>query len=274
MANENWRDKNFGTLENSGKERAIDYLGDQSAMALVRAVFLIDQDEEAIGVEGSPFFITGEVNNITTPEDPDYVFLTNDPLPITGSVFLTNDPLPITGSVFLTNDPLPITGDVFLTNDPLPITGSVFITNNPVVITGTVSDEWSIAVINDVTASDNDKTLTVPADREYQVLSIQVDYYAFADVATRQLEIDFRDTDDNIFTQIRTGVTQTASTTGHYSIAPSLADHGAFRDTNYLMTPLPPTLFLQPNEDIRIWDNNATANDTMIVRVRVAERVV
>lgn len=196
MANENWRNGVYGTLENSGKERAIDYLEDQSAMAPVRAVLLMNENEEILGLDSSPLFITGNV-----------------------------------------------------------------------------SDEWAITAVNEVTPSDNDKTLSVPADREYQVLSIAVDYYAFGDAGTRQLELDFRDSTGNTFAQIRPGVTQTANTTGHYVFAPSLADHLSFRDTNYLMTPLPPTLFLQPSEDVRIFDNNdITANDTMVVRVRVAER--
>ena len=256
MANENWRTSQYGSLQNSGKERALDFKDDQSAFAPVRAVFLIDQDENVIGIEDSPLFITGGVQLV---DDLDNV------------IGIRGSPVFVTGDVFLTNDPVPITGDVQLVDDLDNIIG---IRGSPVFVTGTVSDEWSIAVINDVTPSDNDKTLTVPADREYQVLSIQVDYYAFADVATRQLEIDFRDTNDNPFVQIRPGTTQTASTTGHYTFAPSLADHLAFRDTNYLMTPLPPTLFLQPEEDMRIWDNNVTANDTMVVRVRVAERAV
>lgn len=263
---ENWRNNKYGTLQNSGKERAIDYGGGPDYFAPVRAVILMDEDENLLGDRDSPLFITGNVDTGNSE-----IFVTNDPLPITGGVFVTNNPVVITGDVFLTNNPMPITGDVHIVDDLDNIIG---IRGSPIFITGAVTDDWNIAAISDTTPADSDKTFTVPLDREYQVLSIHVDYYAFADVANRQLQVDFRDTADNVFGEIRTGAIQTANTTGHYMVAPGSADLGAFRNTNYLMTPMPPTVFLQPGEDIRVYDNVLTANDTMAVRIRVAERAV
>ena len=237
---ENWRNNKYGTLQNSGKERAIDYGGGPDYFAPVRAVILMDEDENLLGDRDSPLFITGNVD--------------------TGN-----------SDVFVTNNPVVVTGDIQIVDNLDNVIG---IRGSPIFITGAVTDEWVIASVNNVIPATSSKIFTVPLDREYQVLSIHISYYAFADVATRQLRVDFRDTADNVFGEIRMGATQTANTTGYYMITPGSADLNTFRDTNYLMTPMPPTVFLKPSEDIRVYDTAATANDTMAVRIRVAERAV
>jgi len=55
----------------------------------------------------------------------------------------------------------------------------------------------------------------------------------------------------------------------------ALADLVVFRDTDYLMTPLPP-IVLEAGDIVRIYDNNAVAAaaDDMIVQMQIAARTV
>jgi hypothetical protein len=135
---------------------------------------------------------------------------------------------------------------------------------------------WDVVTVSDETADDSDKTITVPARYEYQVLWIWIELTTTATVGDRQLQIDLRDAADDVIGQVRVGAVQAASLTRYYMLAPALADHGAFRDTDYLMTPLPPTVFLPAGYDIRIFDNNAVAAaaDDMVVQMQVARRPV
>lgn len=135
---------------------------------------------------------------------------------------------------------------------------------------------WEIVTVPDETADDSDKTLTVPTGYEYQVLWIWIELTTTATVGDRQLQVDLRDAADDVIGQVRVGAVQAASLTRYYMLGPALSDLGAFRDTDYLMTPLPPTVFLPAGYDIRIFDNNAVAAaaDDMVVQMQVARRPV
>jgi len=63
MANEIWRNSSYGTLDNGGKERAIDYSGGGTYFAPVRAAILMDENENLLGASGSPMYITGNVTD-------------------------------------------------------------------------------------------------------------------------------------------------------------------------------------------------------------------
>jgi len=143
--------------------------------------------------------------------------------------------------------------------------------SNPVPVT----DTWTLTLIAEETANDNDKTLTVPASTEYQIMWIYVEYASDATVGDRQLEIDFRDAADDVIGQVRPNVTQAASLTYYYMVGPSMANLTAAYDTDYLMTPMPPTIFLSAGYDIRIFDNNnVAATDDMVIQMMVASRAV
>jgi len=116
----------------------------------------------------------------------------------------------------------------------------------------------------------------VPVGYEYQVLWIWIELTTTATVGDRQLQVDLRDAADDVIGQVRVGAVQAASLTRYYMLGPALADLGAFRDTDYLMTPLPPTVFLPAGYDIRIFDNNAVAAaaDDMVIQMQVARRPV
>lgn len=134
--------------------------------------------------------------------------------------------------------------------------------------------ELSLQVDED--ADDSDKTLSVPTGSIWQVLWVWVELASTATVGDRQMQIDFRDDSDDVIAEVRAGAVQAASLTRKYLFAPGNADLAAFRDTDYLMTPIPPTLFLPAGFDIRIYDNNAVdaAADDMVVQAMMAVQVI
>jgi len=138
-----------------------------------------------------------------------------------------------------------------------------------------IANVWTILTQSDDTANDNDKTFTVTAGTEWEILWIWVEYTSDANVGDRQLEITLRDDSDDVIGQVRPGIVQAASLTRYYMFAPALADLMAFRDTDYLMTPFPPSIFLQAGYDVRIRDNNnVSGNDDMVLKMQVAQRTV
>lgn len=137
-------------------------------------------------------------------------------------------------------------------------------------------DTWTPSLQADETADDSDKTFTVPADTEWQLLSIWVEYTSTATAGTRQLVVEIQDSSNDVIGQIRAGATQAASLTYYYQFAAGMADLTAVRDTDYLMCPLPPTWILPAGYKVRVYDNNAidAAADDMIVQMIVAGRSV
>ena len=134
---------------------------------------------------------------------------------------------------------------------------------------------WSISLQSDETLNDSDKSFTVPANTQWHVLWVWVEYASDATVGDRQLVIEIQDSASDVIAQLaRAGTTQAANLTRYYQFAPSLADLTNFRDTNYLTTPLPPTLVLQAGDVVRVYDNNvvAVAGDDMIVQMQVGTR--
>jgi len=133
--------------------------------------------------------------------------------------------------------------------------------------------DWQIWHLSDVTANQNSKVITVPAGYEYQVLFIFVEYISDANAGNRQIVVDIRDAADAVIGRVVAGATQAASLTRRYMFAPSLADLGAFRNTTFLMTPFPPTVFLPPLYDLRVYDTaGISAGDDFTLQVHVARR--
>jgi len=137
-------------------------------------------------------------------------------------------------------------------------------------------DSWRVSLQSDETTNDSDKTFTVPASTEWQVLWVWVELATTATVGNRQLVIEIQDSAADVIGQFRAGVVQAASLTRYYQWAASMADLQAFRDTDWLMTPLPPGLILQAGDILRVYDNNAVdaAADDMVVQMQIASRSV
>lgn len=145
-------------------------------------------------------------------------------------------------------------------------------TTNPMPI----SDTWRSDLQSDETANDSDKTFTVPADTEWQILWIWVEFTSTGTAGARQLVVQLQDSGSDVIGEVRVGTTQAASLTYNYMIASSLADLTALRDTDWLMTPFPPTTVLEAGDKIRIYDNNAVdaAADDMVIQMGIATRGV
>ena len=97
-----------------------------------------------------------------------------------------------------------------------------------------------------------------------------------ATAGNRQLELEIQDDSVDVILRLQPGNIHGASTTINYLLAPGIPDLTAFRDTSYLMTPIPPTLILPAGYVVRIYDNNVVdaAADDMVVQIMVGEKDV
>jgi len=137
-------------------------------------------------------------------------------------------------------------------------------------------NEWTTALVSEETLNDSDKTLTVPADTEYQVLWLYLEFTTTATVGDRQIQINILDGAADVIGQIRPNTTQAASLTYYYMIGPSLANQVAVYDTDHIQTPLPPTVFLPATYALRIFDNNAVAAaaDDLVIQMAVGTHAI
>ena len=161
-------------------------------------------------------------------------------------------------------------------NATLYLAGNPVAAGNPLPVTVVLPDDWHPSLQADETANDSDKTFTVPASTEWQVLWIWVELATTATVGARQLVVQLQDSASDVIGEVRVGATQAASLTYYYQIGPGIADHTALRDTDYLMTPHMPTIVLPAGYIVRVYDNNAVdaAADDMVIQMMVAERTV
>ena len=136
------------------------------------------------------------------------------------------------------------------------------------------SESWRVALQAEETANDSDKTFTVPAGTEWQILSIWVELASSADVGARQMTVQMLDSADDVIGQFKAGATQAASLTYLYMFAPGLELMSAVVGT-YLSFPLPP-MFLPAGFKVRVYDSAAVAAaaDDMVIQMMVAARTV
>lgn len=148
---------------------------------------------------------------------------------------------------------------------------------NPLPVYVPIANDWQVTYFSDETLNDSDKSFTVPASAEWQILTIWVEFTSTGTAGNRQLVIETQDASADVTGQpIRAGVTQAASLTYYYQFGPALADLTALRDTDWLMSPIPPTLILPTGHVLRVYDNNAVdaAADDMQVHIYAAVRAV
>jgi len=158
----------------------------------------------------------------------------------------------------------------FKVSQETPGTVTVVTSDEPVEVV----DTWTPLLVADEGADDSDKSFTVPANYYYQVLWIWVELTTTATVGNRQMTIELQDDSADVIAQWRAGAVQAASLTRYYCFAPANADLMAFRDTSFLMTPIPPTLLLPASYVVRVYDSAAVAAaaDDMVVQLMVARR--
>jgi len=137
------------------------------------------------------------------------------------------------------------------------------------------SEAWRVSYTQNRILNDSDKTFTVPAATEWQILWVWVQYTSTAAAGDRQLVVEVRNAANDVINQVRVGDTQAASELRYYSFGSGMYDLVAFRDTDWLSTPLPP-LLLQAGDQLRVYDNNAVAAaaDDMLVSIQLATRSV
>lgn len=137
--------------------------------------------------------------------------------------------------------------------------------------------KWWIVLQSDETLNDSDKTFTVPTNTQWHVLWIWVEYTSTAVVGNRQLVVEIQDAAADVSAQpARARVVQAAGLTYNYMFGPSLAQDLAVYDTDYICTPIPPTLILESGHIVRVYDNNAVdaVADDMVVHMQVAARAM
>lgn len=144
-------------------------------------------------------------------------------------------------------------------------------------ITVPSSEIWRVTNISNVTPDSSNKTFTVPANTEYQILFIRVNLATTATVGIRQVVVRVEHPAATLTGALaRAAATQTASLTREYTFASGLADLSAFRDTDFLTTPLPNGTVLYAGDVLRVYDNKAidAAADDMLVYIQLASRTV
>ena len=100
------------------------------------------------------------------------------------------------------------------------------------------------------------KTLTVPTDRYWRIMSLRATLVSAAAVGNRRvaMTIDRNATGDTEpYIEIRAGVDQAASVTRYYVFSPNVDRLAAFADTDWLVNPIP-DIELPPNTVIRVYD--------------------
>ena len=128
-------------------------------------------------------------------------------------------------------------------------------------------------LIVDEDDNDSDKTFFVRDNTQWVFQSIWIEFVSDGTGGDRQLEIQILDQTDDIIASMKVGVVQPASKTRKYLLAPGVSDLTAFRDTDFLTTPLPSNWVILGGYSIRIFDNNAVAvaGDDMNVQMLVLE---
>jgi len=132
---------------------------------------------------------------------------------------------------------------------------------------------WTMGLSSSTAADDSDITFTVPASTEWIVHSIWIELTTTVTVGNRQITIELQDGSSDVIMQVRAGIVQAASLTRYYLFSPGVVDLVAFRDTDYLSTPIP-ELTLPAAYVLRVYDKTAVAAgaDDMIVHVRRSAR--
>ena len=138
-----------------------------------------------------------------------------------------------------------------------------------------VSLGWSPSLQADEAAGDSDKSFTVPANTEWRVKWIWVEYTSDGNAGNRQLEVQIQDGAADVIGEVKVGIVQAASLVRYYILAPHVTELTAFRDTDYLSTIMPEWI-LPAGYIVRVWDNAAisAAGDDVIIQMQVEARTV
>jgi len=138
-----------------------------------------------------------------------------------------------------------------------------------------VTETWNSTMQESSADAINATINTVSSGEDWHIMWAWVEYLSDANAGNRQIVMQVRDSGDSLVMEIIPGVTQAASLTYKYMFAPGLSDMTAVRDTDYIMTPIPPTLIIPEFYDINIYDQadiSSAAGEGMRVNLMVQNR--
>lgn len=137
-----------------------------------------------------------------------------------------------------------------------------------------VDDTWvrETTVGTDTVAPMN-VTITVPAGEEWRIDSVRVDYITGPAGGLRRIQLFIETPAVVQVFRAYASVTQAFSTTRFYYFAPYVADLAAFRDGDFLTTPIP-YLEIETGWRIFVQDGNAAGVDDMTVTVVHGTRLI
>lgn len=124
----------------------------------------------------------------------------------------------------------------------------------------------------DATLNDSDKTLTVPAGKQWGLRSVYAKLISTATVGNRQLDVLVTDASDNIVAKFVAGAVQAASLTREYIFAPQHPQETGFTG-QVMLRALAGDLVLPAGYKVRIFDSAAidAAADDLTVRLLTEE---
>jgi hypothetical protein len=133
---------------------------------------------------------------------------------------------------------------------------------------------WENLVLqSDAALNDSDKTLTVPAGKQWRVKSIYAKLISTGTGGNRQMDILFTTAADVVIGKVVAGAVQAASLTREYTFAPECPQETTFT-TGVMLRALPADLVLPAGYKIRVYDSAAidAAADDLDIEVLVEER--
>ncbi len=121
----------------------------------------------------------------------------------------------------------------------------------------------------DATVDDSDKSFTVPADAEWDLQHVHIEFTSTATAGNRRMAVEIQDGSANVLALVQADAVQAATLTRSYNFGQGITDQSAFVNTS-LNTAFP-ALRLAPGEVIRVYDIAAidAAADDMVVRLMV-----
>ncbi len=138
-----------------------------------------------------------------------------------------------------------------------------------------VTEGWTTAVASIGEGDDSDLAFTVPEGQEWMPISLYVQLTTTAKVGNRQILVVIMDPSDAPIARMVAGAVQPASCTRTYMFGVGCADLLSFRDTSFLMTPIPPWI-IPAGHDLRVLDvaNIDADGDDMVVNLIYSYRTV
>lgn len=125
-------------------------------------------------------------------------------------------------------------------------------------------------LISDETSNNSDKTLTVPANQIWEILSIWIVLNTTADSGNRLIILQFRNDSDVIFIELTPTIDHAASLTKYYLFAPGLPRETSFFGGNKLFYPFP-SLSMPAGFNVRVFDTAVIAPtaDDMTIQIMI-----